>query len=337
MIRNVMKRTLSVLLVLTLVFTTFVIFDPSVFFPTAEAATSTKNQEPYSPLFFNVPEAIYLKPVYNSYSAETTGTFQWYVNNTVNVRTGELTPNTGEEGTGIVQFYYANATDVKLKFKWQTEPGSDYGTTSNKITLGGTARSQNTDFNMAQVEDGVHRRGSYQANITAGTAIPYAANVTGRYICWIATYTDRMDNKTKQAYAYTYVYKPYTTPVGVSLRGKCTRGGNSFAAATMWLSGFHSITSAGSYYAKSESGTSNYGLMPFSSSDTSGTSVGSLYAQIADRWGYATGGNHNSSGWISSSAQTGMAAKGFNHKEGNHGYNSGDETQLAYTFPVRPQ
>ena len=218
MIRNVMKRTLSVLLVLTLVFTTFVIFDPTALFPTAEAATAAKNTEPYSPLFFNVPEAIYLKPIWNSYSAETTGTFQWYVNNTVNVKTGEITPNTGEEATGIVQFYYANATDVKLQFKWQTEPGSDYGSTSNKITLGGTARAQGTNFDMAQVESGVHRRGSYQANITAGTAIPYAASVTGRYICWIATYTDRQDNQTKQAYAYTYVYKPYPAAAGIAIR-----------------------------------------------------------------------------------------------------------------------
>ena len=59
MMKNILKRTLSVLLVLTLVFTTFMIFDPTVFFPTAEASVSATNPSYSGDLYFIVPEAIY--------------------------------------------------------------------------------------------------------------------------------------------------------------------------------------------------------------------------------------------------------------------------------------
>ena len=42
MLKNILKRTLSTMLVIMLVATTFFIFDPSVFFPEAVSAVRTE-------------------------------------------------------------------------------------------------------------------------------------------------------------------------------------------------------------------------------------------------------------------------------------------------------
>ena len=108
MLKNVIRRTWSVLIALVMVWTTFCIGQPLM----ASATVTASTPSTLSGVKFVVPEAIYLKPVYNSYyagsSTTTSSTFQLYVNNALDA-SGNVTTKTGEELQGDIYFKYSNA------------------------------------------------------------------------------------------------------------------------------------------------------------------------------------------------------------------------------------
>ncbi|MBQ7542697.1 MAG: InlB B-repeat-containing protein, partial [Clostridia bacterium] len=287
MIKNILKRTLSVLLALTMVFTTFVIFDPTSLFPQAEASV-TRTDRSYEDVFFIVPETIYLAPAYNSYTTSATYSFQWYVNNTLDGTS--ITKDTGESSSGKIYFSYANTSTVKISLKWQSSIGTDGG--SGAVTVGGSSLNSGSGSKSLTLSSNVA-----STTITAGTSPSLAAATKGTYICWIATYTDSVDSQVKKAYAYTYVYKPYPAPVGTLQRTKNDRGTNSFDQDAKWICGVHGITgTAGDWYPNT--GTGGRGFMVFSNSNSgTGKYLGSLYAQFANatvnngRFGYSASDN----------------------------------------------
>ena len=77
MLKKLAKRLLAAVIVMIMVFTTFMIFDPTALFPVAEATLSkTTASEPT--VTFYVPELIYLNPASGTSSSGMTK-FQYYV------------------------------------------------------------------------------------------------------------------------------------------------------------------------------------------------------------------------------------------------------------------
>ena len=341
MLRKILKRTLATLIVLIMVFTTFFIFDPSFLFPVAEASVSKTNVS-YADFYFVVPEAIYLTPAYNSYSVSsaTSYTFQWYLNNTLGSDL-TITPTTGEQGTGKIYFNYANATNMSLKFKWQSVPGTQYGSTADTthtITYGNSTAKYPADKGSGTMAYTFSSTNT-TIDITAGNSPALAAATTGAFICWMLDFDDSTDGQHKQVYAYTYVYKPYPYPIGVALGCKNTRGDNSFGSSYAWLSGYHSVSTEGSYYPRTAQG--KRALIPFSSSKSTGVSVGNLYAQFAvdnsstTRWGYKwldSDGNWPDAWITQTDTDSSCAKKTFNYEGYDYGYNYGDQAMWTYTY-----
>ena len=114
MLKNVFRKSCSVLLALALILTSFCLADPSSLFPTADASVSTAKSDDIAPVTFVVPETIYLTPTWDCYNADREMSFQWYVNNTVNAD-GSITCDTGEDSVGDIYFNYQNADSVKIK------------------------------------------------------------------------------------------------------------------------------------------------------------------------------------------------------------------------------
>ncbi|MBR5619535.1 MAG: InlB B-repeat-containing protein, partial [Clostridia bacterium] len=323
------KRALSVMLATVMILTTFFIFDPSGMFPTAEAAV-TATDPTYGDLYFVVPEAIYLAPKYNSSTAVTTSHFQWYVNDSLVIDdfddTVSIGLDKGEASTGKISFLYPDATSVKIAYKWQTEPGQDLIVNGSEATISygdGNARPVNRNYTLGLTE------GYGSTQITWGESPEIPANTTGIWICWIATFTDGADGVEKQAYAYTYLYKPYVAPISVGIRSLNTRSQDHNGSYLSWISGVHGVygsVKSGSKYAN----TSGRAFLPFSSSG-SGEQAGALnftlngYMSLPDD-------NLGPTHWLSDS-QTGVKDATVYYKsstESSHG--SGDDFTITYAY-----
>ena len=314
MLKNSFRRTLSVMIALVMIWTTFCIGQPL----TASATVTASTPSNASGVFFVVPEAIYLRPVYNSYYATTTSTFQWFVNNTLSGNS--ISTSDGEENTGKLFFRYANATGAKLSFEWLNSSGQ--AATGGTITVGGKTLEAKMDSTLSLSSSDT------AVNITAGTSPSLDKAATGAYIRWTVTYTDSADARQKTVQAYTYVYKPYVQPVGVAHRTVNDRGDNHYGQNISWISGVHDTDSSalGDYYPNSNSG---HGLLAFSSGDTRNDApqVGELYAQMSSYFYWNWSGNEGAGGWLNTtSAPQLMPDKSFRYVENKlTGHSSGDD------------
>lgn len=314
MLKNITRRTWSVLIALVMVWTTFCIGQPL----TASAAVTASTPGSLTGVKFVVPEAIYLKPAYNSYYQATTSTFQWYVNNGL-----DSTPKTGEEGQGDIFFNYSGATDAKIGFEWLNASGQ--AASGGSITVGGTSLSVGYTKDISSSNSAI--------KVTGGTSPNLAATATGAYVRWTVTYTDSADARTKTVQAYTYVYKPYIEPVGSAIKTLNDRGDNHYGGNLSWICGMHDADSSalGDYFPKC--GT-DHGLMALSSSDPSGSEAGQLYAQMADRFKFTGISNEGPQNWLETSASPQyMPDKTFrfasNEKDG---YSSGDVAFNTFVY-----
>lgn len=235
------KKVLSVLLAALMIITVF-----SSAFEAVAVDVKTSDKTP-GDVTFIVPEAIYLEPKVNSWTSATTAGFQYYVNNT----SANATKNTLDK-TGNIYFTYANCSSATLSYQFYnnslTGTLSGSATVPSSITSGGSV------------------------NITGGTSPSLDAGTTGCYIMWKATYTDSSDGKSKTAVAFSYVYKPYTIPVAGFCRTKDTDGWgdkyHGYAQSIGWISGFHSVSGSGNYYARYSTSNNAKGFAPFLSADT---------------------------------------------------------------------
>ena len=338
MLKNIMRRTLSIVLSIVMLLTLCSAATSML----AQAAVSVASGPSNPTLYFVVPEVIYLEPEYNSGTATTKAAFQFYVNNELNSSNGSLTLKTGEETTGKIYFNYANASSVKIAYEWLNADGTT-PTGSATITYGDSkARSGGGSEYYTMTP------GSSPINITAGSSPNMTSSTTGIYIRWIATFKDTGDALEKTATAYTYVYKPYVAPVGVAERTVNDRGDNHYGQCVSWISGVHGVVDAGSRYPNVALTKDGNGLMTFSSTGarkdtTLGVTVGGvggsdnnthyeLVAQFASndneksRWKYTGMDNTGVGGWLNESAGNAIASKTIRYQENTKtGHSSGDD------------
>ena len=220
-----MKNTCRRLLALALVAVMALgVFMPGLGVLRAYAASSKAASVTCGDLTFVVPEAIYLYPDALSSAQATSTPFQFYVNNNSDgsVKAGTTTSET----TGYIYYSYSGASSATISYQFYDEALSS--------TLSGTANLSSTSISSG---------GS--VSITGGQSPSLAKNVNGCYIEWTLSFTDGADNTAKKAYAYTYVYKPYTVPVACSVTAGCSKNmwySKHWAGNVTWISGFYDIS-----------------------------------------------------------------------------------------------
>ena len=220
-----MKRTgkfIAVILAAAVVFGSCVTGLPGFLQITASALGISKPASVRSSdLTFIVPEAIYLYPDARSWNTSVASPFQYYVNNN---QDGSVTAEASQT-TGKIYYSLSGAGNAIVSYTFLSKD-------MTAISGGSVNLSSTTVTN-----------GSY-VNITGGASPSLASSVTGCYLQWCISYTD--NGVAKKAYAYSYVYKPYTVPIAAAaLAGTGTSSGANWAGSLTWLSGMHSIIEGG--------------------------------------------------------------------------------------------
>ncbi|MDD7614627.1 MAG: bacterial Ig-like domain-containing protein, partial [Clostridiaceae bacterium] len=362
-VHRVGKKTLSVILALTFVLTTLVCFDIGALFgsavDTSSAITVTDNSIPN--VYFYAPEQVYLEPSLTGYTAQGKYNYQWFVDSTVDSSTNLETLRTGENSTGKFYFYYENASQVTVSYKYlsynmsdmtaytqtsQTSTG-DYANANCTIKLDEYStplRAYNTSGTSSYIYY-TKAGNKIDTTITRDSVSPFlAASSKGCYIEWKVTFVDKLDGQTKVVYRYTYLYKPYIQPVGSALRSRNARGTNSFGQNISWISGVHSLQTNGDRYPNSASGTTN--LVTFSSSNPVGVQLGNVgtkyYAQFAAAvqtngyFKYTEIGNAGSEGWLNTDGTNSPYTKALSFNYVNNGVDSSSGDVSQYTFSTAP-
>ena len=290
---------------------------------------SMKTTTPLSaPLYFYVPETIYLAPNIDSSRTKSSANFQWFIQNTVNTATaGAATTKQSYDTNGYVYFSYANLD------------------TTQNVSLSATALNASGSFisggsikSLTFSDDGVYKK----ATITQESTSPsLTAATTGYYIRWTVKYTDAVDGYEKQAVAYTYVYKPYIQPSGTAMDSRNEAGDNHDAGNITWVSGVHSDAAGGDRYPNSVSG-GNRSMVPFSSTAKSSKPLGvngtQLYAQFPD-WFGTSASNNSPNDWFNTSSSTYLPRKTFvylKYFEGNGGFWGGTNPNSNHTWLTAP-
>ncbi|MBR5113353.1 MAG: hypothetical protein IK097_08040, partial [Clostridia bacterium] len=211
------KKIISVTLTALLVFGACVCGMPGIM-QTAFALGSQKSASTRSSdLTFVVPEAVYLTPDARSWSISTASTFQYYVNNSSD---GSVLTEVAQT-TGKIYYNLSGAGNGTLSYTFLDK-------SFNTLSGGSVSLSSSTVNNNSYV------------NITGGTSPSLASTVTGCYLRWTLSFTE--NGIAKKAYAYTYIYKPYTIPIAAgALAGTGTSSGANWAGTLTWLSGMHGI------------------------------------------------------------------------------------------------
>jgi uncharacterized repeat protein (TIGR02543 family) len=342
----VFRKALSMLLCAMLVLSTVAIgiVSPSSLLTVANAA------EDVGQLAFYAPEAVYLYPNVTSWTSATATPFQYFITNTVNTSdiysSSALTPNSGTATSDTIYFAYSkikSGTTPSLKYQWIDKSGNVISSDDATINLAGVKKGADTTTTMTAANSyytvAVKRDDSKSPSL--------AAAVTGCYIRWIASYVDATDGQTKEAYAYTYVYKPNVRSVSGAAKMENDRGTNSNAATLTWLTGIHSINAASSRYARYGTTSSGItGLAPFLSSENTayigGSSVsgiqgnaGGMYAVFAStdsskayfkaNQSYSTVGDNWPGDWSTTNiSDARFDIKSADEKESTEGTGTGD-------------
>ena len=360
------RKVLSVILAVTLMLTTFVCFDIGVLFGSAVDTSSaiTVSDNDVSNVYFYAPEQIYLEPSLTGYTAQSKYKFQWFVDSNVDEATKLQTLRTGENSSGNFYFYYENASQVTISYKYLKSDMTDmtaYQNTSNSTTTADYAnancnikldayatplRASNTSGTSSYIYYTVAGN-KIDTTVTRDSESPYLLAATkGYYIEWKASFVDKLDGQTKVAYAYTYVYKPYIQPVGTAINTNNYRGTNSYGFDISWVSGIHSFnaSSARATHAPNSS-TGGKSLVTFSSSNPKGVQLGEagtrLYAQFATQvvsngnFFYTGMNNENAGNWVNGDGSPYLKAKSFRFVENKHDTSSGNVSQ--YTLATSPE
>lgn len=266
-----------------------------------------------APVYFYVPEAIYLNADKLSFGAQTRSSFQYFIQNDISNPANPKT-KTSRDTSGTVYFNYPNATNASIKYRWLTSSGSAM-TTSSSTTgtycntnsyinfAGSTLYSSNSDSSNSKTLSLTNGVGSY--TISTSSYAPYLSySDTGCFIEWTVTYTDSVDGYQKTAIAYTYVYKPYVTPVGGATRVKETAGSSHFGSSLTWIAGLHSVTADTSAagtgrYGKFAKASSDFGASGFLTNTSSGYLLGdSATVSTGTQMRLLFGSSTNTSSWF---------------------------------------
>ena len=265
MIKRTLKRTLSIVLTLVLLATTFFIFDPSVLKMDADAWVDVQGNTIGSSLAVqtaNAPETVYLKP----------GGNQFYKFSLINANAG--TADASLSDTGTVTFTNSKATTTKLYVNnlWKRKDSSSteratntYETvapgTSLKLASTNTTATPSANITPANVSGSVANNRTTSAVASGATVllsngsgtINYPIDKTQCYLnCsegdvyvieWVVEYV--IGGVYHYAFMYTGIYKERLQLVGVSGRGKHTTTMTNVPKAA----GFAFLTGAMDYYA----------------------------------------------------------------------------------------
>jgi len=162
---------------------------------------------------FYVPETIYLSPISST-------NFQYYADR-ANISNGVLTAN-AQDSSGNIYFACGDATSVTIKVD------------SNVSTAKGA--------NSANYVSGAKATGqSYTGTITSGSLASGLSANAGKTIKWTATYT-LADGTTKEAYAYSYVYKPSSANIAVGIDQLHTYSSDVQNIGLFWGVGFNAVS-----------------------------------------------------------------------------------------------
>ena len=320
MSRTILRRSLSALLCMAFLLTTL----SAAFSMTASAKVEVGSTADSPDVKFIVPEAIYLKPVWNAFYQSQQMPFQIYVNNTLSG--GNVTCDTAEATQGKIYFYFAKTSSAQISFEWLSESGNTLY--DGNITYGnGISRNAGVAYTASSSTSSIP--------ITAGTSPTLSTTQNGAYIRWKAVFTDSTDGREKEAYAYTYVYKPYISPLGVATRTVNDRGSNHYGSDLAWICGVHGIVSgtAGTHYPNTALTSDGKGLMVMSSSVNNGVKIDDLYAQMASttnnqsRFYYTGMSNTAASGWLNQTTSPLIVPDAtFNYMNNDlTGHSSGDD------------
>lgn len=363
-LKKIGRSILSSILCLTILLSGLCFFDIGSVISAALVSKSSNtlaaagSTTAYPSVYFIVPEAIYLKPSITSCTANESAQFQWFVGQTASFNTSTkvmtTTKQTGEQSSGNLYFYYANANSVSISFRWVNSSLSTYSSSSAGsgayINVGGS------QLNCMNYSSTAAKSFTYSTNMvtaaltTASYSPTLSTSETGCYIEWHATFTDTVDGYSKTVTAYTYVYKPAIQPVGVGLRIENTGGTNHYGQDLAWISGVHSFNTDGNRYPNSKLGVKN--IVPFSSSNSSGVKLGAagttLYAQFANStvgngYFYYTASNNACEDWLNNDSNNTNHPytdyKTFNYQNyegGNAGFWGRNDSScyLVVTAPV---
>ena len=360
------KKALSIVLALTLMLTTFVCFDIGALFGSAVDTSSavTVSDNNVSNVYFYAPEQIYLEPSLTGYTAQGKYKYQWFVDSNVDESTKLQTLRTGENSAGNFYFYYENASQISISYKYLKNDMTDMTAYQNTSTTTTTADYANANCNIKLDAYATPLRASntsgtssyiyytvagnkISTTITRESESPYLLAATnGYYIEWKATFVDKLDGQTKVAYAYTYVYKPYLQPVGTAINTNNYRGNNSYGYDISWISGIHSFNTSSTKATHSPNSTNGgKSLVTFSSSNPKGVQLGvagtMLYAQFATQvvsngnFFYTGMNNESAYNWVNGDGSPYLKAKSFRFVENKKDSSSKDVSQ--YTLATSPE
>lgn len=256
---SVFKKALSVLLTALLVFGTVSL---GIVFP--ETKITANALDSVGKLAFYVPEAVYLYPNVTSWKDSVKTPFQFFVTNTVDTTDiyKQPTVKTATVTSDTIYFAYDKITGTPtISYKWLDKNGNVKSTSDGGINFCGSKHTSGVPDTMTA------QSGYFTASLSAASSESptLSASETGCYIQWTVSYTDSTDGRSKEAYAYTYVYKPNVQSVGGGVELINTRGSDSNADQITWLTGIHSIDNkdGGDRYANYAASSNGKGLAPF--------------------------------------------------------------------------
>ena len=344
-VKNIGRSILSCILCLTILMSGLCFFDigsvisAALISKSSNALTAAGSTTAYPSVYFIVPEAVYLKPSISSRSANESAQFQWFVGQTASfnssTKTVSTSKQTGEQSSGNLYFYYANASSVSISFRWVNSKLENYSSSSAGsgayINVGGSQLNC-MNYSSTAAKSFTYSTNMVTAALTTSSNSPtLSTSETGCYIEWHATFTDSVDGYSKTVTAYTYVYKPYNQPIGVAINTRNNRGTNHWGHDLSWISGFHGIVSADSYYPLS----SKFAPFASSASGTAAGEQGGLNLQLASYFTYSGVNNTSSASWLSSSSGGNFNEKSMHFIENTiNGHNRGDD--MFQTFGIAP-
>ncbi len=261
---SVFKKALSVLLTALLIFGTVSL---GIVFPDTKITANALDS--VGKLAFYVPEAVYLYPNVTSWKDSVKTPFQFFVTNTVDTKDiyKQPTVKTATVTSDTIYFAYDKITDTPtISFKWLDKNGNVKSASDGGINFCGSKHMSGVAAAMTAGS------GYFTASLSAAASESptLSASETGCYIQWTVSYTDSTDGRSKEAYAYTYVYKPNVQSVGGGVKMENDCGTNSLAEQLTWITGIHSITGTGGYYPRYANANSAKGMAPFLSSSNVG-------------------------------------------------------------------
>ncbi len=209
--KKIKKRAMAILLTVMMILSSL---------PMGITAVATVSSSDASSVYVVVPETIYLK----ASKGEAT-TAQYYINNTFNNSTNEITLDAvNNETTGKIYFKNTDATSVKVTVSADSDTVTVSGITSGSFYSLSSGYT-NLTVNSLTLSNGV----------AAGSS---------SLIIWIFVAT-LSDGTTESYFAFTTVYSPYYTPVAAAAYETRTNG--VAIQGVSWISGIHAIDSTYNY------------------------------------------------------------------------------------------